>query len=281
MTRIKVQHVTELRYKEPATASYNEVRMLPRTREGQFVTQATIEVSPTSSQRTYVDFWGTQVTAFEVLIPHEELRLTATSISVVQPIVNKLLDFSWEDLARELPTSVELNDYLMQTFATEPDGEMVLVGIEMKAGGGNVDEVARSICHYVGEAMAYTRGVTGVNSTAREAWESRMGVCQDIAQVCIGILRSVGIPARYVSGYLLPKADAPIGEELVGESHAWIEWYAGNWRGFDPTSLNDIGDRHVYVGHGRDYGDVAPLKGVYAGMSRSESTVKVTLTRLS
>ena len=122
-------------------------------------------------------------------------------------------------------------------------------------------------------------GVTGVHSTAAEAWAVRKGVCQDITHIALGALRAVGIPARYVSGYLHPKPDAEIGETVAGESHAWVEWFCGEWRGFDPTNLIDIGDRHVIVGRGRDYNDVAPLRGVYAGPYGSKLFVTVEITR--
>ncbi|WP_317451927.1 transglutaminase family protein [Microbacterium sp. NIBRBAC000506063] len=146
--------------------------------------------------------------------------------------------------------------------------------------GGGVGETALAVCRAVGEAMEYRRGVTGVTSTARDAWPVRSGVCQDIAHIALGVLRAAGIPARYVSGYLLPDPDAPIGQPIVGESHAWIEWFDGQWCGYDPTNLLEIGELHVYVGHGRDYSDVAPLRGVYAGPSSSGMFVSVELTRL-
>jgi len=124
------------------------------------------------------------------------------------------------------------------------------------------------------------QGVTGVHSTAREAWKERKGVCQDITHLALGALRAVGIPARYVSGYLHPIPDAAIGVTVAGESHAWLEWFCGDeWRGFDPTNLIDIGDRHVLVGRGRDYNDVPPLRGVYAGPFGSTLFVSVEITR--
>ena len=128
-------------------------------------------------------------------------------------------------------------------------------------------------------AVEYMHGITGVHSTAHEAWEARKGVCQDIAHITLGALREVGIPARYVSGYLHPRPSAAVGEPVTGESHAWVEWFAGEWQGFDPTNNIEIGDRHVLVGRGRDYGDVPPLRGVYAGPFKSHLHVKVTITR--
>jgi hypothetical protein len=86
-------------------------------------------------------------------------------------------------------------------------------------------------------------------------------------------------PGRYVSGYLHPTPDAPVGETVVGQSHAWVEWFAGRWIGFDPTNGIPIGERHVVVGRGREYGDVPPLKGVYAGPPNTASGVEVRVTR--
>jgi len=127
--------------------------------------------------------------------------------------------------------------------------------------------------------VEYMHGITGVHSTAAEAWEARKGVCQDMAHITLGALREVGIPARYVSGYLHPKEHAEVGEAVAGESHAWVEWFAGDWQGFDPTNNIEIGDRHVLVGRGRDYNDVPPLRGVYAGPFKGHLHVKVTITR--
>ena len=141
-------------------------------------------------------------------------------------------------------------------------------------------EAALEISRALGGAVEYMQGVTGVHSTAAEAWAERKGVCQDITHLALGALRHVGIPARYVSGYLHPKPDAGIGETVAGESHAWVEWFCGDgWRGYDPTNQIDIGDRHVLVGRGRDYNDVPPLRGVYAGPFGSTLFVKVEITR--
>ena len=122
-------------------------------------------------------------------------------------------------------------------------------------------------------------GVTNVKTTAAESWAARAGVCQDIAHVTVGALRAAGIPARYVSGYLHPKPSAELRETVTGESHAWVEFFCGTWHGYDPTNLIDIGERHVVVGQGRDYRDVPPLRGVYAGSSNSELFVTVEITR--
>lgn len=281
MSRIKVVHVTSLKYEEEATASYNEARMFPQTRDGQYVMDSHLDVLPGGAQHTFTDFFGTSVSSFEVLIPHTELTVIATSVVDVQALPTRTVDFTWKNLAEHLPKSFVLMDTLAQTTATEPCEEMSDIANRAVSAGNDINTTARQICNEVGEAMEYRKGVTGVNSTAREAWRKKSGVCQDIAHICLGVLRSAGIPARYVSGYLHPDPDAPNGEAVIGESHAWIEWFAGRWYGYDPTNLIEIGDNHVYVGHGRDYSDVAPLRGVYAGKSGSQLAVEVELTRLA
>ncbi|MEJ1090876.1 transglutaminase family protein [Microbacterium istanbulense] len=280
MSRLRIVHRTGFRYDEPATASYNEARMLPHSREGQFVLQAHLEISPPASQNSYADYWETRVSTFEVLTPHRELSVTATSVVDVRPAPLPTAALGWEELAAVIPRSLSLAECVIQTPATDPDDEMVALADSIRARGGDVEQTALAICQAVGEAMEYRHGVTGVNSTARDAWPTRVGVCQDIAHIALGVLRAAGIPARYVSGYLHPDPSAAIGQPVVGESHAWVEWYSGGWRGYDPTNLLEIGESHVYVGHGRDYADVAPLRGVYAGPTASQLFVSVEVTRL-
>lgn len=280
MSRLRIVHRTGFRYEQPATASYNEARMLPHSRDGQFVLQATLDISPTATQHSYADYWDTRVSTFEVLTPHQELSVTATSVVDVRPLPQTGVGIDWDELAARIPLSLALAECVTQTPATAPDEEMHELALRIEAEGGGVDETAFEICKTVGEAMEYRSGVTGVSSTARDAWPTRSGVCQDIAHVALGVLRAAGIPARYVSGYLHPDPTAAIGQSVTGESHAWVEWYSGEWRGYDPTNLVEVGESHVYVGHGRDYADVAPLRGVYAGPSASELFVSVEITRL-
>ncbi len=130
------------------------------------------------------------------------------------------------------------------------------------------------------DSLSYEKGTTSVSTPAIEAWHAGRGVCQDFVHLSIALLRAMGIPARYVSGYLHPRDDAPIGETIAGESHAWAEAWIGEWFAFDPTNTSMVGERHVLVARGREYGDVTPLKGVYSGAPSSTPTVTVELTRL-
>ena len=190
-------------------------------------------------------------------------------------------DITWDDLKRSTSRSIETVEQLTQTRRTMPHPEVARLAEGIAQQHENPSEAAHAIAVAVGDAVEYMSGITSVLSTASEAWEARKGVCQDIAHITLGALRSVGIPARYVSGYLHPRPNADVGEPVTGESHAWVEWYADQWQGFDPTNNIEIGDRHVLVGRGRDYNDVPPLRGVYAGPFKSQLHVKVTITRES
>jgi transglutaminase-like putative cysteine protease len=279
MKRLRIKHTTGYRYEGEVTASYNEARMLPTSAEGQVVLYSGLEILPISAQHSYVDYWGSRVSSFEILTPHRELALTATSLVEVRPHLHADHLIAWDDLAGEAERATEYVEQRGQTRRTAPPEEVVALAQDIANSGLTPCEAAREICIAVGKSVEYVQGVTAVTTTAAEAWEHRKGVCQDIAHLALGALRSVGIPARYISGYLHPKPDAAIGETVTGESHAWVEWFCGGWHGFDPTNLIDIGDRHVTVGRGRDYNDVPPLRGVYAGPFRSRLHVKVEITR--
>ncbi|PZQ89094.1 MAG: transglutaminase [Leifsonia xyli] len=279
MNRLRIRHSTGFHYQGAATASYNEARMLPVTGDGQLVLYSNLEISPISSTHSYVDYWGTRVSSFEILNPHDELSLTATSLVEVRARDAVERAFDWAELAAETARATEYVEQLTQTPRTRPPEEVVELARAIVAEHDDPCEAARAVCTAIGERIEYMPGVTGVHTTALEAWEHRKGVCQDITHLAIGALRSAGIAARYVSGYLHPRPDAELGVTVAGESHAWVEWYCGQWHGFDPTNLIEIGDRHVIVGRGRDYNDVAPLRGVYAGPSSSKLFVTVEITR--
>ena len=257
------------------------MRMLPHSGGEQFVLQAGLDIRPGATQHSYLDYWGTRVSTFEVLTPHRELSVTATSLVEVRPSPVPRSELSWEELEVAAGSTIGLVEASTFSDATTPPAEVAELAREIAAVGAPVGETALEISRAVGGAMEYVRGVTGVHSTATEAWAERKGVCQDIAHVALGALRSVGIPARYVSGYLHPDPDADIGQTVVGESHAWVEWFAGEWRGYDPTNLKEVGELHVLVGRGRDYSDVTPLRGVYAGPGASELFVSVEVTRVA
>ncbi|MFJ6653389.1 transglutaminase N-terminal domain-containing protein [Microbacterium sp. NPDC091313] len=279
MKRLRIEHQTGFAYQGDVSASYNEARMLPSSTDSQFVLSSMLEIDPSTTVNQYVDYFGTRVSSFDVLSAHAALTITARSLVEVRPRPIQHLEISWDALAEEAALSIGTVEQLVQTARTRPHPEVAEIARSIAAQHENPGRAAHAIAEAVGDAVEYMHGVTGVHSTAAEAWEARKGVCQDIAHITLGALREVGIPARYVSGYLHPRPNAEVGEAVTGESHAWVEWFAGDWQGFDPTNNIEIGDRHVLVGRGRDYNDVPPLRGVYAGPFKSQLRVKVTITR--
>ena len=143
--------------------------------------------------------------------------------------------------------------------AGRPADDLVALAREIADASANPGEAAREICALVYREVKYVSGSTTVDAFAAHSWAERPGSARTSPTSSIGALRSIGIPARYVSGYLHPKTDPVVGEPVSGESHAWVEWWDDGWRGFDPTNDTEPGDRHVIVAQGRDYNDVKPL----------------------
>jgi transglutaminase-like putative cysteine protease len=277
--RLLVIHSTGFRYEAPVAASYNEARMSPLTTPRQTVLDARVEVRPVTWTYSYWDYWGSHVTAFDVLLPHEELTVVSSSTVDLFAAEEPPADISWDVLLRD-GVRDQHHEFLVQTACTEPVDEVVSLARDVAA-DLPPSVAARAVCEEIRDLVDYVPGVTSVHSNAIEVWHTRKGVCQDFAHLTLGALRSLGIPARYVSGYLHPRPDAELGETVEGQSHAWVEWWAGDWVPFDTTHANAVGENHVVVARGRDYTDVTPLKGVYAGTSASELFVSVEVTRLS
>lgn len=279
MMQFRVVHRTRIGYDGDVAASYNEARMTPLTSAHQVVLHSRLEVSPTPWSHAYRDYWGTEVTAFEVLDQHRELVVTATSTVQVDRPAPLPGGLTWDEIR-----TPEVADRYCETLVVDDrvalDEELLARVAALAETTGGPTELAHAVCRLVHEEVAYETGSTEVHGHARDAWTERRGVCQDMAHIAIGALRSVGVPARYVSGYLHPTTDPVPGETVVGESHAWVEWWDGSWIGFDPTNNLDPGDRHVVVARGRDYADVPPLTGIYSGGATSEMEVDVQVTRL-
>lgn len=278
MKRFKIEHTTGFKYDREVVASYNEARMLPERSDRQTVFSAALDITPRGSSHEFTDFFGSHPVMFEVLEPHRELLINAVSVVEVRPTGEADTTASWDALTVAAHSDLELTDASTQTRRTTPPSDLAKFAKKIAAEFGP-HETALRVCKFIFDSVKYQHGVTGVNSIATEAWSARVGVCQDFAHLALGALRSVGIPARYVSGYLHPKLEPEIGDRAVSESHAWIEWFAGEWFGYDPTNDTAITQRHIVVGHGRDYDDVPPLRGVYSADCTSELFVSVHITR--
>lgn len=275
--QLRIRHVTGFTYDEGAAASYNEARLTPLTTSDQFVLRSRIEVTPTAWSQEYRDYWGTVVTAFEVHEPHDALTVVATSTVETTPHPVDEPTVGWDALPA---VSDEWCEFLVLDDWVRPDIALEAQLDDLRAGSATPGEYAAAVFGLVHGHLRYLPGATVVSTTAAEAWRAGAGVCQDLAHVTVGALRRAGIPARYVSGYLHPASEPVVGETVQGESHAWIEYWDGDWRGFDPTNAVVPGERHVLVARGRDYSDSTPLRGIYSTQGESELFVSVEITRL-
>ncbi|MBX9718238.1 MAG: transglutaminase family protein, partial [Microbacteriaceae bacterium] len=217
MNRLRIRHITGYHYKGNVTASYNEARMLPASSDGQVVLHSHLAISPTSSQHHYVDYFGTRVAAFEQLDQHHELSLTADSLVELRPRGSSEGSISWDDLAVAVEKTVGSVENTVQTKLTAPPDEVAERAREFAAAAADPEAAAREICAWIYDEVQYMSGITGVHTTAAEAWAHKKGVCQDITHLALGALRTIGIPARYVSGYLHPSREPQIGETIAGE----------------------------------------------------------------
>ena len=282
--RLSISHKTGFRYASRVGASYNEARMSPATTPNQTVWSSRVSIDPAAWSFSYTDYWGTSVTTFEVHERHE--RLTVHAQAVVETRGDDLAwdterrvaenDLGWPALLDRGVTD-SMSEFLTFSRLTEPPEE--LAALARDAAGQPARLAALDICSLIADRVDYQQGSTNVTSTAGEVWEGGQGVCQDFSHLVIGALRSIGIPARYVSGYLHPARHAEPNATVTGESHSWVEWWCGSWVAYDPTLLHRMSEQYVRVGHGRDYGDVAPLRGTYSGGS-SEMFVTVEMTQL-
>jgi transglutaminase-like putative cysteine protease len=277
--QLSCEHATGYRYASPVTSSYNEARMTPLTTDIQATLDAELSITPVAGTFRYWDYWGTLVHAFDLHEPHTELLVRSRAVVETSRPAPPANTVGWEALG---------DDGVRDRFA-----ELLVPGTYTTA-SPNLRDAARdtvggldplpaveALATLVRSELAYVPGATGVSTSAAEAWAARQGVCQDFAHVLLSLLRTAGIPARYVSGYLHPAEDATIGVASSGASHAWVEAWVGDWWGVDPTNGRPAGPGHVLVGRGRDYADVAPLRGVFRGGAAEELAVDVVVTRLA
>jgi transglutaminase-like putative cysteine protease len=279
MWRMRVVHTTGYAYKSAATASYNEARLTPRSNTRQNVILNRVETVPATRSYRYIDYWGTAVTAFDLHAPHTELTVTSSSVVETErpePPVSKV---TWDDLRSEAVID-RFDEVLRPTECTPASKRIAAVGKRI-AKLHDPQEAVVAAAQWARSEMDYIPGTTGVHSSGLEALDKGKGVCQDFAHLSLMLLRGMGIPGRYVSGYLHPKRDAKVGKTVDGRSHAWIQAWTGGWWSYDPTNDTEITEQYVSVGDGRDYADVSPLKGIYSGEGATDLDVVVEITRLA
>ena len=282
MWRLRVVHSTGYAYKSPVTASFNEARLTPRSDGRQNVILNRVETVPATRSYRYVDYWGTAVTSFDLHAPHAELEVTSSSVVETDRGVSSKDEntrASWDDLHSEAVID-RFDEVLSPTHYTPQSKRIRRVG-ERIAKYHDPQEAVTAAANWVHSELKYVAGTTGVHSSGLDALREGKGVCQDFAHLTLILVRGMGIPARYVSGYLHPNHKAVVGDTIDGQSHAWVQAWTGGWWNYDSTNDTDINEQYVSVGVGRDYSDVTPLKGIYSGEGSTDLDVVVEITRLA
>jgi transglutaminase-like putative cysteine protease len=279
MWRVRVVHTTGYAYQSPVTASYNEARLTPRSNTRQNVILNRVETIPATRSYRYIDYWGTAVTAFDLHAPHTELTVSSSSVVETERPEPPATQVTWTDL-QSVAVIDRFDEVLRPTEYTPVSERVAAVGRRITK-NHEPREAVVAAARWARAELDYIPGTTGVHSSGLDALEQGKGVCQDFAHLSLMVLRSMGIPARYVSGYLHPKRHAVVGKTVDGRSHAWIQAWTGGWWNYDPTNNTDITEQYISVGVGRDYSDVSPLKGVYSGEGATDLDVVVEVTRLA
>lgn len=281
MTRFRVRHHTQYRYGRPMADSFTRAFLLPRPTARQEVLHTSIRVEPEPDEMAETtDVFGNRVVQFAVHRSHDTLDVLAESEVDVAPPDDLPAGPAWDEVARAVVAArgqhaLDVGPFV--AFSPLVPGGLAalepLVGEAFMAGRPIVDAV-RALCHAVHRSFVFDPGVTDVSTPLDTVLTERRGVCQDFAHVTVACLRSVGLPARYVSGYI--ETDPPPGQaRLVGAdaSHAWCATWVPEvgWIDLDPTNDQMPTSRHVTLAWGRDYSDVPPVRGVVIGPAAEQS----------
>jgi transglutaminase-like putative cysteine protease len=284
LNRYKLVHVTRFSYDGPVSESYNELRLRPRHDENQSCLSFRVTTQPAAKAVGHQDFYGNWVHLFHILPEHRNLKVETEAVVLTHPQPapistatlaeldarrDALLEehFDWVSPSRYCPFLPEI-DELSREAEASCDG--TIYGFAAAAAG------------LIHNTFRYQKGATHVHSSVADCLATKAGVCQDFSHLLISLLRSRGVPARYVSGYLVPRQTADergAMERVIGglASHAWVQMCApdAGWLGLDPTVGDFVEAQHIRIAYGRDYGDVPPVRGVYKGHAGQNLSVDV------
>jgi len=282
-----IRFVSHFRYPQPVWDSHNVLRACPCSDDRQALLSYRVELSPGASVVTYQDYFGTHVDLFGVAQPHRSLEVAA-EIRVAMSGPEQAEPPSARGSLADGAFAAEHWEYLVPSSHVAFGESIALEAREVIASVGE-DAAARgsALCEHVRRSFQYAPGWTHIGIDVSELQRARRGVCQDFAHYLIALCRSVGVPARYVSGYLFAAdsrdSAAPPADEVLVQTHAWTEIAipGAGWWPLDPTNRMVVGGRHVKIGHGRDYDDVLPLRGLYHGPFQHELEVSVRMRRLA
>jgi transglutaminase-like putative cysteine protease len=287
----RISHRTHYRYGAAVAICQNQLRMIPHSVDSPCLSmvchnvQTKITPEPTFIDNHF-DYFGNLVTSFSIELLHRELTVSVVSEVTVsrKQDVMKLDSPPWETVGRRIssgenPQWLSAQEYLHDSPRIRRDESFAKYASPSFTPGQPVLQATLDLTKRIHQDFRYDSGATDVNTTTEDAFGLKAGVCQDFAHIQIACLRSIGIPARYVSGYLrtVPPEGQP---RLVGadESHAWVSVYTGEkwgWVSFDPTNACVAEINHIPICTGRDYSEVSPMRGVVIGGGTTELSVSV------
>lgn len=268
MPRFKIHHVTKYSYNSPVIDSANQVILFPIKDEYQEVVKQQLKITGDPIIEKYNDYYGNEVGLFMHAQPHNQLVIDSNIEVITSPrelpadIISK--EEQWEhliSLKNELPF---IDFFNVERFDSKEEVREI---VDQFDHSDTPLKVAMKLNAFVNEHFKYVPGITNVESTIEEVWVLKAGVCQDFAHILLVMMRMLGIPARYVSGYICPNKNGMRGE---GATHAWVEAYIPfyGWLGLDPTNNCIANELHVRLAVGRNFSDCSPVKGSYKGTAK-------------
>jgi transglutaminase-like putative cysteine protease len=277
MAVFKIVHITKYQYNWPIKESINEIRLFPHHFENQDVLQYQLLITQSPIVEISRDYYGNRVGNFNNLEAHEEMTIESRMLVRVNHSLKipEIDSTTVQDLASEKENSILLQRLSYpETILKQKKIDLILKKINSPE--KSIITIAQECNDYIFKNFTYTKGITNIETTVDEILEIRKGVCQDFAHVLLQLLRSAGIPARYVSGYICPNESGLRGE---GATHAWVEIYTPTqgWLGLDPTNNIWTMDNHVKLSVGRNFSDCTPVKGTFKGFARQTLSVCVSI----
>lgn len=280
-TKLSVMHRTTFHYGMPVHHSLNTLHLEPRTFPYQKTLSALIRVIPATRLRRFTDLFQNHTHHFELPDPHVKLEIESRLRVHNLPLA--VTDEHREATAQafdEPSIRERIWPYLQASNRVSLSPEVWRQAVDITSGLASVYHQANALMGWIHREFHYEPGATGVKAHLEESFAIKQGVCQDFTHVMLGLCRTLGVPARYASGYLYngPK-DSLVGAQA---SHAWSEVYlpGAGWIGFDPTNNTLADDRYVKIAVGRDYDDVAPVVGSYQGTAHCRLEVRVEVEKL-
>jgi transglutaminase-like putative cysteine protease len=280
MPLFKIQHITKYEYDRPVRESANQIKIFPFAHPQQELHSQKLLITGEPSVNLFPDYWGNTVGMFVVNEPHKTLIIDSQLIINVKsagnfnPIMSSKFN-DWEILRGMISSDLKTLDY-SKPESIHAKEEITAMIQDLRHNRDTPAMFIQRCSEYIFDKFEYKKGITNVETTVDEILEYKSGVCQDFAHVLLEMLRSVSIPARYVSGYICPNQDGARG---AGATHAWVEVYfpSMGWVGIDPTNNLWVSDQHVVLAVGRHFNDCSPVKGTFKGPANQNLSVFVSV----